>query len=135
MLNGRALFQPQRRTALGAGAALLVLAVSGCTALRPVKSPADYIESVQPKVVRVYTTSSDRFLMTGAHIENDTLMGFVAEKGAAVGTFKEMPWGDVTKIEAQQWAGDLTVAAVAGGLLAWAGFTYLVIHHVQDGGI
>jgi hypothetical protein len=135
MRNRRADCQPHLRTVLGTGAAFLILAAGGCTALRPVKQPADYIESIQPKLVRVTKNDGSKFLMTGAHIENDTLMGFIQVKGEAVGTFDELPWTEVSKVEAQQWAGDRTLAAIAGGIIVWGGFTYLLIRHVNQGGI
>jgi hypothetical protein len=109
-----------------------LLALGGCTALRPVKEPGDYIESVQPKVVRLTKSDGSQIVMVGARLQNDTLMGFVAHRDTPVGVFEEVPFNDVAKVEAQQWAGDRTVVAITAGALVWAGFTYLVVRHVEN---
>jgi len=122
-----------RWRAIGATAvSVLALGVCGCTALRPVNAPGEYIESIRPKVVRITRSDGSQFLMVGARLENDTLMGFVAHKDEPVGVFEEMPFSDVSKLEAQQWASDRTVAAVTAGAVVWAGLSYLIIRHIED---
>ena len=131
MHNGCADSNPRLGALARAGAALFIVILSGCTAMRPVKT--SYIESVQPKVVRI-TDGTGSYYMIGAHLQGDTLMGFVQRPGGAIGEFRELALGDVTKVEAQQYAGGKTVLAITGGILAWAGFTYLVIRQVESGG-
>ena len=137
MQNRRADHQLHLRALLGAGAAIALLASSACTAMRPIKQPGDYIESVQPKLVRVTCNNGETFKMIGAHVDHDgpnqMIVGFVQPKDSAVGMFREVPLSTVSKVEAEQWASDRTALAITGGILAWIGFTYLVIHHADTG--
>jgi hypothetical protein len=108
-----------------------MLVLAGCTTMRPVRRPANYIESVQPKLIRVTGHDGTRVLMTGAHLEGDTLMGFVARPGGAMGEFTEMSLRDVTMVEAQQYAGWKTAAAISGGLAAWAVITFAFVKYIE----
>lgn len=133
MSTGRAASSSRWSAAARAGAALLILAVGGCTAMRPVKQPANYIEAVQPKLIRVTRTDGTKFNMIGAHLSGDTLMGFVQKPSGVMGEFEEMPLGDLQKVEAQQYAHGLTALAILGGVAAWAGITYVFIKSIESG--
>ena len=109
---------------------MLSVFAAGCTSMSPVKQPENYIESQQPKVVRITRSNGSKFLMVGARLNGDTLMGFVETPGGAVGEFTEFPFGDVTRVEAQQYAHGKTVLAILGGVLGWAALTAIVIHQV-----
>lgn len=130
MRYGRAATSPRLGFRARAGAALLVVIAAGCTSMSPVKQPQNYIESQQPKVVRITRNNGSKFMMVGARLSGDTLMGFVETKGGAVGEFTEFPFGEVTRVEAQQYAHGKTVLAILGGVLGWAALTAVVIHQV-----
>lgn len=97
-----------------------------------VKTPANYIESVQPKLVRVTRSDGTRFNMTGAHLQGDTLMGFVVHPGGAMGEFTELPLGDVKQVEAQQYAHGKTALAIVAGIGAWAAITYTYVSIIES---
>lgn len=132
MFTGRADSQRSWGAAARAGAALLIVALGGCTSMSPVKTPANYIESVQPKLVRVTRADGTRFNMTGAHLQGDTLMGFVVHEGGAMGEFTEMPLGDVKSVEAQQYAHGKTALAIMAGIGAWAVVTYVYVSIIEN---
>ena len=114
-----------------AGAVLLTMILGACTSLSPVKTPANYIESTQPKVVRITRTDGSKFLMVGAHLSGDTVMGFVQRPTCAIGEFQEFPLGDVKQVEGEQYAPGKTVLAILGGVGAWAALTAVVISRVE----
>ena len=62
-----------------AGIALALVALNGCVAMRRLKTPRNDLESLHPKVVRVTRQDGQRFIMIGAHLDVDTLMGFVQQ--------------------------------------------------------
>ncbi len=99
--------------------------------MRPLSRPANYIEAVQPKLVRVTRTDGTRVLMTGARLQGDTLTGFIQRPSGAMGEFTEMPLTEVSTVEAQRYATGKTALAVAGALLAWAGITYAFVKHIE----
>jgi hypothetical protein len=99
--------------------------------MRPVPRPANYIEAVQPKLIRVTRKDSTKVLMTGAHVQGDTLMGFVQRPGGAMGEFTEISLADVATVEAQRYATGKTMLAVAGGLVVWAGIAYAFVKYVE----
>ena len=110
---------------------MLALAVAGCTTMRPLARPANYIEAVQPTLVRVTRTDGTRLLITGARLQGDTLMGFAQRPSGAMGEFMEMPLTEVSTVEAQRYASGRTMLAVGGALLAWASITYGFVKYVE----
>jgi hypothetical protein len=99
--------------------------------MRLVPRPANYIEAVRPKLVRVTRKDSTKVLITGAHVQGDTLMGFIQRPGGAMGEFTEMPLAEVATVEAQRYATGKTMLAVTGGLLVWAGIAYGFVKYVE----
>ena len=132
MFTGRVDLQRGWSAAARAGAALLVLALGACTSMSPVKTPANYIESVQPKMVRITRNDGTRFNMIGAHLQGDTLMGFVVQPNGAMGEFTELPLGDAKVVEAQQYAHGKTALAIVGGIAAWAAITYAYVSIIES---
>jgi hypothetical protein len=120
--------QPNRGMAAARAVAVLLL-VSGCTAIRPVRAPTTYIESMRPKFVRITRTDGSRFVMIGAHLHVDTLMGFVEDGSGKIGEFQEVPVHEISKVEAQQWAPARTVLAITGGLFVCSVIIYAVKKH------
>jgi hypothetical protein len=70
-------------------------------------------------VVRVTRQNGERFIMIGAHLDADTLMGFV-QHPSGIHEFEEMPLTEVSKLEAEQRSGSRTAIAIGAGV---AGFT------------
>jgi hypothetical protein len=104
------------------GAALLLFVLGGCVTMHKVKTPQTYLESSHPKVVRVTRQDGQQFIMIGAHLEADTLMGFV-QHPSGIHEFEELPLGEVSKLEAEQRSGPRTALAIGAGVagfsLAW----------------
>jgi hypothetical protein len=86
---------------------------------------------VRPKLVRVTRTDGTQVNVTGAHMEGDTLVGFVERPGGVMGEFTEIPLSDVSGVEAQQYASGKTALAVAAVLVGWAAFVYGVVKFVE----
>ena len=60
---------------LGGAAMLIAAATVGCTGMVRLKEPAHFIESAQPKLVRVTRADGTKLELVGARVWSDTLMG------------------------------------------------------------
>ena len=105
-----------------------------CSTMRPVPEPTRYIESVRPKLVRITDTDGQQYLMVGARLQHDTVMGFVQDPATPIGEFRELPMKNVAKLEAQQYVHTRTALAVFGAFAAWAALTYAVVRHEDTEG-
>jgi hypothetical protein len=113
---------------------VLALTLGACSSMKTLKSPTSYVESVRPKLIRITQTDGQRFNMIGARIEGESVMGFVQEPNGVMGEFREVPFSDVRKVEAQQYVHTLTALAVLGSFVAWGALTYAVAHHEDTEG-
>jgi hypothetical protein len=93
---------------------LLAVALSGCTAMRGLKQPTDYIESVHPKLVRVTQSNGTKFFMTAPRVMRGMLMGFVKHPPDPVAEFEAVPFSAITRVEAQEPTPYRTVGIVVG---------------------
>jgi len=116
-------------TRLGAGrpggAVLLMVAATACTGMVRLKAPASYIETNQPKLVRVTRANGVQMNMVGARVWSDTLMGFVLHEGGSVAEFQEMPLAELQKVEAEARDPRRTGMLIAGAAAGFAGAWYL----------
>lgn len=113
---------------------VLFLMVAACSSMRTVPAPSRYIESVRPKLIRITETDGSRFFMVGARLQHDTVMGFVQDSKRPIGEFRELPVGNIAKLEAQQYVHTRTALAVLGGFAGWAVLTYMVVRHENTQG-
>jgi hypothetical protein len=86
--------------------------------MRRAKTPTSYLEAGHPNV-RVTRADGNQFILIGADLDADTLMGSVQEPGG-IPQFQKMPLGDVSGLEAEQRSPARTGIAIGAGV---AGFT------------
>ncbi|HUL49652.1 MAG TPA: hypothetical protein VLT79_06560 [Gemmatimonadales bacterium] len=116
------------------GAVAVVILLAGCTSMKKVKDPTNYITTVRPKLVRVTETNGSKLSVVGAQVEGDTISGFVDQPNGVMHQYTEIPLQQVTEVEAQQWAHEKTLLAVGGGLAASAGIIYLYVKQAEGQG-
>ncbi|HUK22546.1 MAG TPA: hypothetical protein VLV45_13445 [Gemmatimonadales bacterium] len=114
-------------------AVLLVLAAAGCTGMVRVKEPASYLDDAHPKNVRVTRPDGTSFIMVGARVEDDTLMGFV-QQWNGIHQFEELSLEDVSKLEAQQHSATKTGLAIGVGVLGFAGAWFALYNQAEHQG-
>jgi hypothetical protein len=100
-------------------ATLLLLTATACVGMVRIKQPESYFDSSHPKIVRVTDPTGNQFIMVGAHLEHDTLMGFV-QHSSGIHEFQEVAMTDISKVEAEQRDHTKTAIAIGVGV---AGFT------------
>lgn len=101
---------------------VLVLFIAGCVGMVHIQDPHAYFETGHPKIVQVTPSGGNKFTMVGAHVEADTLMGFV-QQWDGMHTFVELPLDSVSRLEAEQRSTTKTAIAIGAGVagfgLAW----------------
>lgn len=115
------------------GPLLLLLALSGCVTMRRVKAPTSYLEASHPKVVRVTRADGNQFIMIGAHLDADTLMGFVQQSGG-IHQFQEMTLAEVSRLEAEQRSPMRTGLAIGAGVAGFASAWFLLYRQAEKQG-
>ena len=133
MSTAHANSQPRWITVARSGAMLLLLVAAGCVGMVRIKKPADYFDSSHPKIVRVTDGQGNRFIMVGAHLEHDTLMGFVQHSNG-LHEFEEVALGDVSKLEAEHRSGRKTAMAISAGVLGFTGAWFLLYRQAEKQG-
>lgn len=115
-------------------ACLLLLGSVGCTGMVRLKTPASYIETAQPRLVRVTRPDGTRIEMIGARVWSDTLMGFVTHESGAIAEFREMPLAELTKVEAEARDPKRTAFMIGGAAAGFASAWYLFYLAAQHEG-
>ena len=111
-----------------------MLGATACTGMVRLKEPAHYIETAQPKLVRVTRTDGTKLDLVGARVWSDTLMGFVTYSGGVVAEFREMPLSELSKVEAEARDSRKTAFMIGGAAAGFAGAWYLFYVAAQHEG-
>jgi hypothetical protein len=133
MLTPHGYPRPGWGAACRAGATLFLVMISGCVGMVRVKTPTNYLESSHPKVVRVTRQDGQRFIMIGAHLDADTLMGFVQQPNG-IHQFQELPLGEISKLEAEQRDPTRTGIAIGAGVVGFGAAWFLLYRQAAKQG-
>ncbi len=124
------MYEPQvGRIRAPTGVAVVVmslLALNACASMRRLNTPADYIESQHPDVVRITRADGTRLLMSGARVLHGTVAGFVQPAGDSIAEFQAVPLDAIAFVETKQWSTRRTLFLV-GGVGVALGVGYLLI--------
>ncbi len=85
-------YGPVRRAVCSA----LIVSLTGCTTLRPVAAPQQFIPVEQPTQIWLTRPDSTKLLIEGPRFVNDTLVGFVR------GEYREFAPGDLREVRVRQ---------------------------------
>jgi len=103
-------------------AATLVASILGCTTVRPVSNPAEFIPAKQPKLLWVTQQDGKSMLLVNARVEDNHIVGQWRgrwEEEVRV-PLTEAPQVEAKQIEVKRTAILTSVLAVTGGLaVAW----------------
>lgn len=114
-------------------AVLLLVSATACVGMVRVKKPVDYFGIAHPKIVRVTNPDGSRFIMVGAHLENDTLMGFV-QRASGIHQFEELSLTNISKVEAEQRDPKKTAVAISAGVIGFGAAWYALYRQAEKQG-
>ncbi len=105
-------------------AVVLLWAISGCTAVRPVMAPAPFISDKHPRVVYVVDKDGRLFTIAEPRLQGDSVVGVSAQLDHAVG----LPLDRVQQVQASQVSRARTVVLVTVLGAGAIGLAYFAAH-------
>jgi hypothetical protein len=100
--------------------AVLIASLAGCSTLRPVTTPQEFIPAARPDRIWVTRADNSKLMMEGPRLLGDTLVGWVA------GRYQEILLPETRFMSVRQPAPKRTAFLIAGGVIVGAGLLYLL---------